>query len=180
MLAKLAELMFVEAIRSHLDRLPADARGWLAGVRDPQVGAALRFLHGRPAHSWTAERLAREVGMSRSSFAERFTSYVGIPPMHYLGRWRLQLAARLLEAESVSVSQAAAAVGYSPKRRSTGPSSARWGRRPAPGAAAANGDPTEDRSALATSPIGPKTLRTNYGTQRPTQRTSTVNHGHQR
>ena len=97
MLSKLAELMFVEAIRSYLDRLPADARDWLAGVRDPQVGAALRLLHGRPAHAWTAERLAREVGMSRSSFANRFTAYVGIPPMHYLGRWRLQLAARLLE-----------------------------------------------------------------------------------
>jgi AraC-like DNA-binding protein len=112
MLSKLAELMFVEAIRSYLDRLPADARDWLAGVRDPQVGAALRLLHGRPAHAWTAERLAREVGMSRSSFADRFTAYVGIPPMHYLGRWRLQLAARLLETRSVSVGQAAAAVGY--------------------------------------------------------------------
>jgi AraC-like DNA-binding protein len=112
MLSKLAELMFVEAIRSYLDRLPADARDWLAGVRDPQVGAALRVLHGRPAHAWTAERLAREVGMSRSSFAHRFTAYVGIPPMHYLGRWRLQLAARLLETRSVSVGQAAAAVGY--------------------------------------------------------------------
>jgi transcriptional regulator GlxA family with amidase domain len=112
MLSKLAELMFVEAIRSYLDRLPADARDWLAGVRDPQVGAALRLLHGRPAHTWTAERLAREVGMSRSSFADRFTAYVGIPPMHYLSRWRLQLAARLLETRSVSVGQAAAAVGY--------------------------------------------------------------------
>jgi hypothetical protein len=77
MLSKLAELMFVEAIRSYLDRLPADARDWLAGVRDPQVGAALRLLHGRPAHAWTAERLAHEVGMSRSSFADRFTAYVG-------------------------------------------------------------------------------------------------------
>jgi transcriptional regulator GlxA family with amidase domain len=112
MLSKLAELMFVEAIRSYLDRLPADARDWLAGVRDPQVGAALRLLHGRPAHAWTAERLAREVGMSRSSFADRFTAYVGIPPMHYLGRWRLQLAARLLETRSVNVGQAAEAVGY--------------------------------------------------------------------
>jgi transcriptional regulator GlxA family with amidase domain len=112
MLAKLAELMFVEAIGSYLDRLPADARDWLAGVRDPQVGAALRLMHGRPADPWTPDRLARDVGMSRSSFADRFAAYVGIPPMQYLGRWRLQLAARMLETRTVSVGQAAAAVGY--------------------------------------------------------------------
>ena len=112
MLAKLAELMFVEAIGSYLDRLPADARDWLAGVRDPQVGAALRIMHGRPADPWTPDRLARDVGMSRSSFADRFAAYVGIPPMQYLGRWRLQLAARMLETRTVSVGQAAAAVGY--------------------------------------------------------------------
>ena len=112
MLAKLAELMFVEAIRTHLDRLPADARGWLAGVRDQQVGEALRLMHGHCADPWTAERLARAVGMSRSSFAQRFTAYVEIPPMQYLGRWRLQLAAKLLETGTLSVGQAASAVGY--------------------------------------------------------------------
>jgi AraC-like DNA-binding protein len=112
MMAKLAELMFVEAIRSHIRHLPAAARGWLAGVRDPQVGAALRLMHGRPADPWTLGRVAREVGMSRSSFAQRFTMYVHMPPMQYLSRWRLQLAARLLEAGTISVGQAAAAVGY--------------------------------------------------------------------
>jgi AraC-like DNA-binding protein len=112
MLAKLAELLFVEAIRAHLNRLPEDARDWLAGLRDPQVGSALRLLHGQPAHAWTPQLLAHEIGMSRSSFSERFTTYVGIPPMHYLGRWRLQLASRLLEGGTISVGQAAAAVGY--------------------------------------------------------------------
>ena len=112
MLAKLAELMFVDALRGHLDQLPPDARNWVAGLRDPQVGAALRLLHGRPAEPWTLERLAREVAMSRSSFAERFAAYVGVPPMQYLGRWRLQLAARMLTWDAVSVSQAASAVGY--------------------------------------------------------------------
>ena len=112
MLAKLAELMFVEALRGHLDRLPADARNWVAGLRDPQVGAALQLLHGRPAEPWTLDRLAREVAMSRSSFAERFTAYVGVPPMQYLARWRLQLAARMLTTGSVSVAQAASTVGY--------------------------------------------------------------------
>ncbi len=112
MLAKLAELMFVEALRSHLAHLPDDERGWLAGVRDPQVGAALRLMHGRPADPWTLDRLAREVGMSRSAFAERFTVYVHIPPMQYLARWRLQLAARMLESGTVNVAQASSAVGY--------------------------------------------------------------------
>lgn len=112
MLAKLAELMFVEALRSHLAELADDERGWLAGVRDPQVGAALRLMHGRTSDPWTLERLAREVDMSRSAFAERFTDYVRIPPMQYLSRWRLHLAARLLETGTVTVAQAATATGY--------------------------------------------------------------------
>lgn len=112
MLAKLAELMFVEVIRKYIDRLPEDARGWLSGLRDRQIGAALHLIHGRAAHAWTVDALAREIGMSRSAFAERFVSFVGLPPMHYLARWRLQLAANLLTNNGVSLSAAAAEVGY--------------------------------------------------------------------
>jgi AraC-like DNA-binding protein len=112
MLAKLAELMFVEAVCNHISRLPKDARGWFAGLRDPQIGAALRLIHGRPSYPWTLDRLAREIGLSRSSFAERFTGYMAMPAMQYLARWRLQIAARLLEAPNISISQAAAEVGY--------------------------------------------------------------------
>lgn len=111
MLAKLAELMFVEALRGHIATLPPDARSWVAGLRDPQVGAALRLIHAEPERAWTLEQLAREVSMSRSAFAERFTAYVQVPPMQYLTRWRLQRAARLLE-EGRTASQAATAVGY--------------------------------------------------------------------
>jgi AraC-like DNA-binding protein len=111
MLAKLAELMFVEALRGHIAALPPDARSWVAGLRDPQVGAALRLIHGQPERAWTLEQLAGEVAMSRSAFAERFTAYVQVPPMQYLTRWRLQRAARLLE-EGLTASQAARAVGY--------------------------------------------------------------------
>jgi transcriptional regulator GlxA family with amidase domain len=96
MLAKVAELMFVEVIRKYIDGLPQDARGWCSGLRDPQVGAAIHLLHERPAHRWTVDSLVREVGMSRSTFAERFGDSVGAPPIHYLGKWRLQLAASLL------------------------------------------------------------------------------------
>lgn len=112
MLAKLAELMFVEAMRNHIQSLPEDAHGWFAGLRDPHVGTALRLIHGRPMEPWTLERLAREVGLSRSAFAERFAAYVEVPPMQYLARWRLQIAARLLEDKTMSVAQAAAEVGY--------------------------------------------------------------------
>jgi AraC-like DNA-binding protein len=112
MLAKLAELMFVEVIRKYIDGLPEDSRGWFAGLRDRRVGAALRLIHARPSEPLTLDSLARDVGLSRSVFAERFAHFVGVPPMHYLARWRLQLAAHLLEGNGYSIAAAAAAVGY--------------------------------------------------------------------
>jgi AraC-like DNA-binding protein len=111
-LAKLSELMFVQALRRYLDQLPADSGGWLSGLRDPQVGRALGLIHGRPAEDWTLERLAREVALSRSAFAERFSHFVREPAMRYLGRWRMQLALRALESPSTSIAQAASQVGY--------------------------------------------------------------------
>jgi AraC-like DNA-binding protein len=111
-LAKLAELMFVEVIRQHVDSLPKESRGWLSGLKDTHVGHALHLIHGRPAADWTLERLAREVGLSRSVFADRFTHYVSVSPMQYVGRWRMQLAARRLESPGVSIAQAGAEVGY--------------------------------------------------------------------
>ncbi|MFO1186797.1 MAG: AraC family transcriptional regulator [Alphaproteobacteria bacterium] len=111
-LSKLSELMFLQAIRQYVDGLPPEAKGWLSGLRDRHVGAALALMHGRPAEPWTIDGLAREIGLSRSAFAARFTELMGDAPMHYLGNWRLQLAARLLERPSVSIAQAAAEVGY--------------------------------------------------------------------
>lgn len=111
-LARLSELMFVEVIRRHVEDLPAGSRGWLSGLRDPHVGEALRLIHSRPTEPWTVERLAREVGQSRTVFAERFTDYVEVPPMHYLVRWRLQLAAHHLEQPGMSIARAGAEVGY--------------------------------------------------------------------
>jgi AraC-like DNA-binding protein len=112
MLAKLAELMFVEVVRKHVDHLPEDARGWLSGLRERHVGHAMRLIHGQPARDWTVDALAHEVGLSRSVFADRFAHYVGVSPMHYLGSWRMQLAARRLELPGVSVAQVGAEVGY--------------------------------------------------------------------
>lgn len=111
-LSKLSELMFLHALRQHIDVLPAESTGRLSGLRDRHVGRALHLMHGRPAERWTIDALAREVGLSRSAFAERFTELMGAPPMHYLGNWRLQLAAQLLEQNGMSIAQAAAEVGY--------------------------------------------------------------------
>ena len=110
-LARLAEVMFVEAIRRYLESLPSSEMGWLAGLRDPIVGQALAALHADPGKPWTVEGLAHLVAQSRSVFAERFTEMVGQPPMQYLALWRMQLASRLL-LDGQSVARAAEAVGY--------------------------------------------------------------------
>ena len=109
---RLSELMFVEVVRRHLAAMPAEDTGWLAGLRDPVVGRALLLLHDRPAEAWTLDRLARDAAASRSALAERFAHLVGEPPMHYLARWRMQLAARLLSDARAKVSSVAAQVGY--------------------------------------------------------------------
>jgi AraC-like DNA-binding protein len=111
-IAKLSELLFVEAVTQFVSSLPAERRGWLAGLRDPQIGRALALLHARPTEPWTAETLAVEVGMSRSVFAERFTSLVGQPPMQYLTLWRMHVAAQRLREGRGSVAQIGFAIGY--------------------------------------------------------------------
>ena len=126
MLAKASELVFVEALREHIAGLPPDTRNWVAGLRDAQVGAALRVIHQRFAEPWTMELLAHEVGMSRSSFADRFTSFAQVPPMGYLTRWRLQLAARLLQDGSEQCRAGGCGgrlpvrVGFQPRLQATG------------------------------------------------------------
>lgn len=111
-LNRLSELMFVEVIRQHMDQLPPDNTGWLAGLRDPMVGRALALLHARPAHAWTLEELAAEVGASRSALAERFAQLVGHPPIRYLTQWRMQIAARRLADRNAKVAAIASDVGY--------------------------------------------------------------------
>jgi AraC-like DNA-binding protein len=111
-ITKLSEVLFVEAVSQFVATLPAEKRGWLAGLRDPQIGRALALLHARPTETWTADALASEVGMSRSAFAERFTLLVGQPPMHYLAQWRMHLAAQQLREGRGSVAQVAFDVGY--------------------------------------------------------------------
>ncbi|MFT3926590.1 MAG: AraC family transcriptional regulator [Myxococcales bacterium] len=112
-LARLSELLFVEVVRHYVETLPQEQGGWFAGLQDPQVGRALQKLHAQPADPWTLNRLAKGAGVSRSVLAERFTRLVGIPPMQYLARWRIQLAASQLRASSASLAEIAQQVGYS-------------------------------------------------------------------
>jgi AraC-like DNA-binding protein len=112
MLAKLSEALFVDTLRRYVASLPEQQMGWLAGARDPIVGKSLGLLHGRVAHPWTIAGLADEVGISRSALVERFTRYLSAPPIAYLTRWRLQLAARSLENTPRGVAEIAGEVGY--------------------------------------------------------------------
>jgi AraC-like DNA-binding protein len=86
--------------------------GWLAGLREPGIGRAIAALHEGPAHPWTLEELARGAGLSRTILAERFTHFVGQPPMQYLMRWRMQLASSLLAERTIKVAAVAHQVGY--------------------------------------------------------------------
>ena len=134
-LTRMAELMFVEVVRHHVERLPPERTGWLAGLRDPVVGAALTELHQRPEHAWSLPELARTISTSRTVLAERFSQLVGVPPMLYLTRWRLQLAAEQLLRSAAKVAAIGARVGYDSEaafsrafKRETGLSPAEWRR----------------------------------------------------
>jgi AraC-like DNA-binding protein len=111
-LGRLSELMFIEVVRSYVQTLAAGETGWLAGLADKHIAAALNAMHGKPAQAWTLEELARTAGLSRSAFAERFTQVIGQPPIQYLTEWRMQLATGLLANSKDSVAQIAVQVGY--------------------------------------------------------------------
>lgn len=111
-LAKLAELLFMEAIRRYLASQPPAANAWAAGMHDPVVGGALGLLHGQIARRWTTEDLAKELAVSRSAFAERFTRAIGEPPMRYLARQRFEQASVQLKDTPDPIAQIAYDVGY--------------------------------------------------------------------
>jgi AraC-like DNA-binding protein len=111
-LAKLSELLFVEAVRRYAEELPRGQTGWLAGLRDPYVSRALALLHRDIARPWTVDDISREVGLSRSALADRFISLIGMPLMHYLTSWRMQVASQKLRNTSASLEQVADSVGY--------------------------------------------------------------------
>ena len=111
-LAKLAEVLFIEVLRLYMRDESSSRTGWLAGVHDRIVGGALNALHKKPAHPWTLDTLAREAGTSRSVLAERFQQLVGSSPIQYLTQWRMLLAANLLCRSNAPLARIAEDVGY--------------------------------------------------------------------
>src|SRR5882757_5292948 len=111
-LAKLAEVLFIEVLRLYMNEQSEGRTGWLAGVSDRIVGAALKLMHTSPAQAWTLEELARAAGTSRSVLAERFQLLVGTSPMQYLTQWRMLLATNLLCRSNVPLARVAEEVGY--------------------------------------------------------------------
>jgi AraC-like DNA-binding protein len=111
-LSRLSELLLVEAVRRYVDRFGGELKGWLKGLKDPNVGRALALIHQNMAASWTADALAKEAAMSRSAFVERFTALVGVPPIRYLTALRMETAKTQLRETAMSVAQVAYAIGY--------------------------------------------------------------------
>jgi AraC family transcriptional regulator, alkane utilization regulator len=111
-LSRVAELIFAEALRHYTASLPDSQQGWLAGLRSSHVSRALSLLHARPAYPWTIEELSAQTGMSRTALADRFQRLLGEPPLRYLTRWRLALAARQLRETQEPLARIAERVGY--------------------------------------------------------------------
>lgn len=133
LMARLSELLFVEAMRQYSVTFTDQDAGWLKGVADPQIGRALAAIHHNIGSPWSADSLAREVSMSRSAFVDRFTTLVGMPPIRYLTIWRLQVAKRSLRETRKTIAQVAQDVGYGSDeafsrafKREIGLSPARW------------------------------------------------------
>jgi len=112
LLMRLSEVVFVEVVRRHIRSGSQCSSGWLAGLRDPVVGRALALLHQDMARAWTLQALAEEVGVSRSTLAERFSQVVGLPAMQYLTQWRMHVAADRLRNTQDKVYAVAQDVGY--------------------------------------------------------------------
>jgi AraC-like DNA-binding protein len=111
-LPRLVDALFVYLLRVWLRQQPEGAGGWLGALRDPQISKALTLIHENPQGQWTVERLAHAVAMSRAAFAKRFTELVREPPLTYITRWRMDLAAKLLRESREPVARIAVKVGY--------------------------------------------------------------------
>ncbi len=108
----LGHVLFIGVLRAHMARQGTAAVGWLRGLTDPRIGRTLRAMHADPTRRWTLAVLAQEAGMSRTAFALRFKALVGRPPLDYLLRWRMRLAARALSAGGARLAEVARSAGY--------------------------------------------------------------------
>jgi AraC-like DNA-binding protein len=111
-ITRLADILVIQAIRSWIAQDPAAQTGWLGALQDKQIGRAISLIHRDPARPWTVASLAAEAAMSRSAFAARFTELVGEPAMHYVARWRMQIALTWLKEEDAGLGALASRLGY--------------------------------------------------------------------
>jgi len=111
-MARLADIVVARVVRAWVEAQAEAATGWLAAIRDPQIGAALAAFHRSPERAWDVTALAVEAHLSRSQFSERFTASLGVAPAHYVASWRMHLATRWLASERLSVGEVASRLGY--------------------------------------------------------------------
>src|SRR3984957_854954 len=109
---RLAEVLFIQALRAHIASAPERNKGWLRAIFDPQMGTALSAIHDRVNTPWTVESLAEAAGMSRSAFAARFKELLGQTPLEYVTEWRMQKAMQLLQQRDKKLIDVARSVGY--------------------------------------------------------------------
>lgn len=112
MARRLGDVLLVQALRVFAARQGRDRAGWVVALADPKIGGALNLIHKDPGRRWTVDELASAIGMSRSGFALRFKELVGLAPLDYLTRWRMQLAREALRRKEASVASLAATLGY--------------------------------------------------------------------
>ena len=111
-ITRLADILVIQALRAWLDTAPEAKLGWLAALRDPQIGKALALMHRTPEREWSVQALGSAVAMSRSAFSARFTALTGESAMQYLTQWRMQLARTHLQSSQESLNQVAMRFGY--------------------------------------------------------------------
>jgi AraC-like DNA-binding protein len=112
-ISRLVEGLFIQALRAWLESRDQDTTArWLRALKDARIASALGAMHTKPGHSWTVAQLAAAARMSRSPFAARFRETVGEAPLSYLTRWRMYLAASLLEEGGLGLKEVADRVGY--------------------------------------------------------------------
>jgi len=111
-MARLADIVVTRVVRAWVEAQAEAATGWLAAIRDPQIGRALAAFHRSPERAWDVAALAVEAHLSRSQFSERFTASLGVAPAHYVASWRMHLATRWLASERLSVGEVASRLGY--------------------------------------------------------------------
>src|SRR5258708_2770799 len=111
-ISRLADIIFVQAIRVYAASEECSEPGWLRALSDRQISLTLHSIHENFQKPWTVATLASEAGMSRSAFAVRFKEVVGEPPLEYLTRWRMRKASQLLRGEDHKLAEVANLVGY--------------------------------------------------------------------